>query len=179
MIFISVGHHREKQGASYKGVTEYALATIWAEAVLIELRKRGVTSQLVFGTLKEKVMSINNGYPTVAVEIHFNSARSSEGEPIGKGSETLFYPGSMRGKRLAECIQAYLGKAYEPDRGVKEGWYQMNPMRGPDYFLAKTSCPSVIVEPEFIHRLDEIRGKYIKGCAAIASGIVKYIKEEE
>lgn len=178
MIYISVGHHRAKQGASYQGVTEYQLASVWGAKVVSILHYMELPAQLVFGTLKEKVIAINGNTPMLAVEIHFNSAVNAQGDRIGAGSETLYYPNSMKGKRLAQCIQQKLGGIFKPNRGIKEGWYRMDKQYGPDYFLAKTKCPSVIVEPEFIHRTKDIQEKRLEGCAAIAEGIDHFYRGE-
>ena len=90
-IFISVGHHAEKQGASFSGITEYQLAGDWAFDIvsIINVVQDKHYAQLVRGTLKEKVAVINANNPLLAVEIHFNSAVDEEGEE-GAGRR---YPG--------------------------------------------------------------------------------------
>ena len=159
MIFISAGHYPSQPGAKFERFVEHDEAMIWATMLVSELADRGRNVALVpTGVLKEKVNFINSRIMNgdVAIEIHFNAARNADNEPVGRGSETLYYPGSTNGKTLAEKCQSVLAEFFEPDRGVKEGWYRMNPDNGPDFFLAKTKCPAVILEPEFVHRADRI-----------------------
>ena len=151
MIFISAGHYPSHPGAKWERFVEHDEASIWAESLSAMIDN----SMLVpTGTLRQKVDFINerilNG--DVAIEIHFNAARDANDNPIGKGCETLYYPGSEAGKHIATLCQEALAPLFPPSRGVKEGWYRMDPNRGPDFFLAKTKCPALILEPEFVHR---------------------------
>lgn len=151
MIFISAGHYPPHPGAKWERFVEHDEAIIWAEGLVGAISN----SMLVpTGTLRTKVDFINerlmNG--DIAVEIHFNAARDKHDNPVGRGCETLYYPGSEAGKHIATLCQEALSGVFPPDRGVKEGWYRMNPDNGPDFFLAKTKCPAVIIEPEFVHR---------------------------
>jgi len=190
MIFISAGHHEKAQGATYGAFTEFYFTVKYAEKIIELLGDRCV--RVPAGTLKQKVNFINHYIkenpdkkPYTAIEIHFNSAKMwrdqnangviDDGEMVhvGRGSETLYYPGSKTGKPLAEKIQDALGRVCQPDRGSKEGWYQMNPAKGPDFFLAKTHCRAVIVEPEFIDNIENIRLKSNLACHAIAEALLE------
>lgn len=155
MIFISAGHYPSAPGAKWDRFIEHDEAVVWA-ARLDQLLDTGML--VPTGVLREKVKFINerilNG--DIAIEIHFNAARDSNNNPVGRGCETLYYPGSDRGKKLAEMCQEALEEFYPPNRGAKEGWYRMNKKNGPDFFLAKTKCPAVIIEPEFVHRAEII-----------------------
>lgn len=173
MIFISAGHYPAAPGAKYERFIEHDEAVIWAS----QLAKLVDNSLLVpTGVLKEKVGFINerslNG--DVAIEIHFNAAVNSEGENVGRGCETLYYPGSSKGKILAMLCQDALAELFPPSRGVKEGWYRMDPSRGADFFLAKTICTAVIIEPEFVHRsqiITDNRNQAIEGLAEMLKEI--------
>lgn len=178
MIYVSIGHHESAKGASFDDFNEYDEATIWAKMLVAMLAD---SSKLVPpGTLKDKVNYINSQKDAVcAIEIHFNSAKDSNGNNIGSGSETLYCPNSMFGFKLATCVQKELNKIFKPDRGVKEGWYRMNPKNGPDFFLIQTKVPSVIVEPEFIHRREFIMTHRDDGCLAIARGLQNYVEGEK
>ena len=171
MIFISAGHYPAAPGAKWDRFIEHDEAVIWAEK-LAALLPSGV--MVPTGVLKSKVAFINerilNG--DVAIEIHFNAARNADNEPIGKGSETLYYPGSENGEALAEAVQAVVAAHFAPDRGIKEGWYRMDKSKGADFFLAKTSCPSIIVEPEFVHRSDIIIEKRDATITAMAELLI-------
>ena len=184
MILISAGHHPTKPGACFEGFCEHDEALRWAAAIFSILSP---TEALLVppGTLKDKVGFINARKCALAVEIHFNSAKQwvdrdndgvvDEGEDfhVGRGCETLYYPGSAKGREAAKIVQAAMAETLPPDRGVKEGWYRMNPKFGPDYFLKKTRCTSLIIEPEFIHRKDLI----VKHRQAVCVDLANAIKE--
>jgi len=156
MIFISAGHHPGAPGATFERFIEHDEAVIWSGLMNDSLGESGTL--VPPGTLQSKVDFINsrllNG--DVAIEIHFNAARDKDNLPVGKGCETLYYPGSENGKHLATLCQEALALCFPPSRGVKEGWYRMDPERGADFFLARTKCPAIILEPEFVHRSDLI-----------------------
>jgi hypothetical protein len=91
----------------------------------------------------------------------------------------LYYPGSPIGKRYAEVMQKNLAKPFPPDRGAKAGWYQMRENGVPDYFLKACTCPSLIIEPEFIHRHAALRTKKAAGVAAIAEAVLEILTHIE
>jgi hypothetical protein len=183
MILISAGHHEAAQGAQFKGCTEWKEAVKWKDLIIETIgahKSHGVPS----GTLSEKVKFINERHPWMAVEIHFNAAVDSTGKNIGRGCETLYHPGSVKGKIIAEEVQGFLHQLFPPDRGAKEGWYKMDrpgqvdypgDVDGDetiDYFLRKTSCPAVIIEPEFIHHTISYQHKRTHGCELIAAALL-------
>lgn len=172
-ILLSAGHHSQKKGVSFEGFNEHDEAIEWVK-ILNEIL--GEDSTIVpFMTLPHKVQFINTNKATMAIEIHFNSAQveNDAGElvHVGRGSETLYYPKSVTGKKNALIMQEHLSNVFSPDRGAKEGYYQTNPAKGADYFLRKTKCPSLIIEPEFIHKKSDIIEKRQAGCEAIAKAI--------
>lgn len=183
-IMVSAGHHPTKPGACFGSFCEWDEAKIWADRVVALLD--GLAMRVPDGVLKDKVGFINARSPTLAIEIHFNSYKiwedlnkdgqvsDDELRAAGRGSETLYYPGSHAGKKLATIVQAALALHFPPSRGVKEGYYRMDPANGPDFFLARTKCPSVIVEPEFIHRTDLITTKRDAACAGIACALLDF-----
>ena len=174
MIFVSAGHHPAAPGATHERFTEYDEAIIWAEKLVELLGDEGML--VPTGVLQSKVDYINsrliNG--DIALEIHFNAAADGDGNPVGRGSETLYYPGSAKGEALATAVQAALADVFPPDRGVKEGWYRMDPNRGPDFFLKRTKCPAVILEPEFVHRNDIIIEKRDEAVEKLAIVLSEY-----
>ena len=87
----------------------------------------------------------------------------------------FIFPGSKKGHKLAAAIQSKLGQVMAPDRGIKEGWYKLNPKNGPNIFLADTNCPAVIIEPEFINNIDIILKYRESACEAIVAGIKSYL----
>jgi len=173
LIAISAGHYPLRPGARARGTDEWHEAMEWASRIV---RLMGDISFFVpTGVLKEKVDFIN-AMPDVEVacEIHFNSYPGGQ----ASGSETLYYPGSEKGRQLAEGIQRRLGAIFTPDRGAKEGWYRMDKSNGPDFFLAKTSMTSIIIEPEFLVNIDDIRSKMETGCQVIAEQLIAFIQNE-
>jgi len=186
MIYVSVGHHVAAQGAEYKGITEYHLAGIYVDKICELLGDKA--TRVPNGSLKPKVTFVNERQKKgdIAVEIHFNDFQVwvdannndvvDEGEMIraGKGgSETLFYPGSIKGKAIAEKVQEDLGRIMKPDRGVAIGYYKRNKENGPNYWLRKTNCIAIMIEPQFINRINDIRNKMNEACASIASSLLE------
>lgn len=185
MIFISAGHHEQSRGAKFNNLTEFALATIWVKKLVELLNEK--CFRVPGGRLQDKVDFINNwaDKDSLAVEIHFNSAKmwkdlnrdgiidDDEMVHVGRGSETLYYPGSTKGKSAALTVQDSLGNIMKPNRGAKEGWYRMNPENGPDFFLKKTNCTALIIEPEFIDNTEALRDNFDEACYAIASSLLE------
>jgi hypothetical protein len=181
---ISAGHHDSARGAQHDGVSEYPMTMEWAIALGEALHPYHIQPAIVpSGGLRSKVEFINNLCTLqdvfVAVEIHFNSG------PAGRvwGSETLYYPGSHAGEKIAKHVQDSLGAIMPPNRGAKEGWYRMDRPgvvdyhgdvdgdEKPDYFLARTKCPALILEPEFIQNLGTISTNKQMAINAIAKAL--------
>ena len=176
MICVSGGHYDQARGAHYDGFAEYPETLIWADLIVTNLTLLGIDACVVpSGGLRDKVDWINEVRPraTAAVEIHFNA----DGKHKGKGCETLYYPGSRKGLQLAEEIQRQISTFFPPNRGTKEGWYRMVKGGTADYFLAKTRCPAVIIEPEFIHNKSAITTNQDIGCLIIAEAVAAVVKE--
>lgn len=187
MIFISPGHHQSSKGASYGDFTEFDEAVLW-QIKLMDLLTRERAIAVPPGRLRDKVDFINLKMtefpgPHVAIEIHFNmvwidfneDGKVDPNEYVGDGSETLYYPQSDYGKELATRIQERLSMVFPPNRGAKEGWYQMNPKNKPDYFLAKTNCPALIIEPEFVHHKDKIIEARDVACHVISQELLSIV----
>ena len=187
MIFISGGHHPKAKGAAFGTFNEYEEASLWVKR-LSEIINKDYFIIVPTGGLRSKVAFINKKIqeypdPHIAIEIHFNSDPSHG----GKGSETLYYPKSHYGHELANQIQDKLGIIFEPNRGTKEGWFGMDrpgivdyagDIEGdekPDYFLRKTNCPALIIEPEFIHNQDKIVEARDAGCQVIAQTLINVL----
>lgn len=184
MILVSAGHHQGAQGASWAGRTEWPQAVLWQKLLLQYLADVG--EAVPTGLLRSKVEYINAAQAVCAIEIHFNSAKVG-GQHVGKGCETLYYPGSAKGKQLAFSAQKALSKYFLPDRGIKAGWYRMDQpgvvdYQGDvdgdekvDYFLRETHCPAIIIEPDFIHRWDLIEHNRAQACRAMADELIKLL----
>jgi N-acetylmuramoyl-L-alanine amidase len=114
------------------------------------------------------------------VSIHINSTKSRD--PNIEGFEVWYYPGSIKGRRLAESIIDWF-ESYFPERknrGIK-------PMGDPDEIdyakslivLRETVMPAVIVEVDFINNWKWIIDNQEAIAAMIAAGIKDYLREYE
>jgi len=173
MIAISAGHYPERPGACYEDFCEHGEAKSWAIIITDHLIRLGCDARLVpSGVLSKKVEYTNGCNADIAIEIHFNSA-VSKGEHVGEGCETLFYPESQKGAFIAGEIQTALAPGLFRDRGIKPGWYRMNPKKGVDFFLARTKCPAIIIEPDFIHRVNHIQSNREQACELISETLMR------
>ena len=169
MIFISAGHHPARPGACRDHFCEHDEATRWADAIHALLGEDNAM-RVPTGVLRDKVAFINARHPALAAEIHFNAIHGDN----GSGCLTLYYPGSSKGKLVAGCVQDGMEQMYDRHwDGIMEGYYRMDKSRGPDYFLAKTSCPSIIIEPAFIHQKELITSTRDAACASIAASLLE------
>lgn len=182
MILVSAGHHPTQPGALFGDFVEHDEAMLWVVEIARHLGGRGLV--VPPGVLAKKVDFINRHDPALAIEIHFNDAWKDrnadcvqqDDEHVGTGCETLYMPGSPRGESLAHAVQDSIAAIFAPDRGIKAGYYRMDPARGPDFFLARTVCPSIIVEPDFVTNADRIRANRAGACAAIATALLNWTK---
>lgn len=180
MILVSAGHHPGQTGAHFDDFVEHDEAMLWVVEIARLLGPRGLV--VPPGTLARKVDFINRHSPSLAIEIHFNDAwkdKNSDGivqrdEHVGHGCLTLYMPGSDRGRSLATAVQNSIAQMFLPDLGVREGWYRLDQSRGPDFFLARTVCPAIIVEPDFVTNAKRIRGNRLSACAAIADALLNW-----
>lgn len=149
-INLYIGHDVDRQGAEYYGVTEFMVAS----ALVQHIDHPSIFVLPEDLALVDTVKHANSSGCDLAVELHFNAG----GKPNTEGCETLYCPGSTKGKRAAEAFQrAYIGAEAKHgcearDRGAKEGWYRMEKNGTIDYFLRKTAMPALILEPEFIQQ---------------------------
>lgn len=218
MIAISAGHNPTAKGAKYHNeLNEYDEACRWVQGI-VSSGPSSTFLEVPTGNLRQKVAFINDHNCKLAVEIHFNSLLNNKGKHTGSGAETLYCPGSTSGKFLATEIQKVLSSFYPPDRGIKEGWYQLRnfPLYRardtttqkhglwrkskttaqkdstqfggkystidykepiPDYFLKRTNCPAIIIEPEFVHHYETIRQFENGAWQALSDTLVKITKE--
>lgn len=185
-VLLSAGHSPSSKGASYNDFNEYDEATRWVlllHDLLINTHSFPCAT-VPTGTLLSKVAHINaDPFAKLAIEIHFNSDESKRQH----GSETLYMPGSEKGKWAAEIVQAELAGLFPPSRGAKEGWYRMDKPGHVDYrgdvdgdeavlyFLRATKPVSLILEPEFIYNRETIETKRDAACAALAAALVHIV----
>lgn len=169
MIIIFAGHHSKKPGACFEGFCEHDEALRWLEIIKANTNSEDFIIGPV-GTLREKTQFVNQRNPLLAIDLHFNSAPLKDGKPQGEGSMTLYYPGSNKGLNAAIHIQTQLAKIFLPDKGEREGYYRLDPNRGADWFLARTTCTALIPEPAYIHEKKTIVTRREDGCMALIVG---------
>ena len=189
-IAISAGHYPQRPGviATIDGghiYVEHELAkqvTTVLKSILIQ-QEAETEIQEVWGTLQQKVETINRWGADLALEVHFNDAPN----PAAIGTETLYYTGSTEGKKFAVAIQQQLvEKLGTEDRGAKIGWYQ-GQVGVPLYFLKNTQMPAIIIEVCFLNTTDiekvigipELSNWENNVAEAIANGIGNYISEAD
>jgi hypothetical protein len=185
---LSAGHNPDKKGAKWADLYEYDVTSKWIPEIARYLRYKGHSViEIKTGSLVQKVKDVNvktMGYDDVlAVELHFNSA----GDTFVEGSETIYYPGSVSGHKAAleyntkffELAEKYVIK----DRGIKEGWHRMDRPgvvdfygdqdgdEMPNYWLRKTSCTALILEPLFMCQLPKLNDNWKELCWSIGDSL--------
>ena len=175
-LLLSAGHNEQAQGAvNGEGFTEWVIATQWVNLIQ-ELIDPIIPCAIVpSGTLNSKVKWINQQPDVlVVVEIHFNSNVNA------KGVEALYHPNSKAGARLAKHLTDGFEKRnlFMPNRGPKEGYYQMNPDKPVDFLLRKTNPIACIFEPDFISQKNRIIANKDIACNAIADILIDYVDSE-
>jgi len=122
----------------------------------------------VYISLQNRTYFANDNNADIVISLHANAAANSAAE----GIETLHYPGSENGQKLANNVQKRMIKASNAtDRGIKE--------RDNLYVLRKTLMPAVLVEMGFLtnpkeeHLLNEREYLYLL-MEAIAAGVDDY-----
>jgi N-acetylmuramoyl-L-alanine amidase len=168
MIYLSAGHHPRAPGAAWKGFVEHNEAVLWVNEI-----QRYLNAGIIVppDELSRKIRWVNEraARDDVLVEIHFNAAT-----PTAEGCETLYAPGSVRSQKVAHDLLEAM-EPYFKSRGVKPGWYQQDPKKGPLALLTKTRCAAVIIEPEFIYHSARIREHRPLCCAALANVVKRYL----
>lgn len=178
-VILCGGHHFDAAGATDgEGNSEFPETRIWADTILKHLHEQGV-SVVIIGSapIRNKLPTVNSKvkqseHDCIYVEVHFNSSASTK-KP--SGFETLYCPNSFEGEKLASVVQEAMSTVMTGnDRGIKEGYYQLDPKKGIDAMLEKTACPAIIIEPEFIQHFDKIKELREPCCKAIADALAAY-----
>lgn len=177
-VCLDVGHCPSAAGDGNRtyNISEYRFWRTFAPRVSGYLRDYGHDVVIVNretdggGTgMTACVRACNEANADVVVALHANAYNGK-----ASGSETLYWHSSLRGKRLAQCIQSQVALTLSlPDRGIKP---TTRTERGGTQ-LRGTIAPCVIVEPYFIdndHDYEEAQGKCDALCKAIAVGVANY-----
>jgi N-acetylmuramoyl-L-alanine amidase len=131
--------------------------------------------------LSQRSSLANSKKATILVSVHANALDGSFEGSNPKGVETYYYPGSVKGKKLAETVHKYLIQGTkQTDRGVKAQNLHM---------VRETNMPAILVEAGFMDSLEEIQlllndDFRNEVSEEIAKGIceyldVKYVAEEK
>lgn len=144
-VALIVGHCSSAPGATNQtnGVSEYLFNKNVVE-VLVTLVSKFSECKIITRDKSEKdeVEKVNAYSPDVAFSFHANGFAGE-----ASGSEVLYCLGSAKGAIFAPVMLDHIYKALglrkRGIKGIKEserGWY----------FLSKTVCPALILEPFFI-----------------------------
>ncbi len=176
-VFLDPGHGGQDPGAVGPGETHEAdIALAIARSTLVNLRCSGFEVYMSRETedaevsLQDRCWQARECGADIFISIHCNGFE----DPTAEGFETLYFPGSTEGHRLATSIHKMMHRALFPlgrkDRGMKE--------RGELYVLKHTPMPAVLVEPEFVTNPD---GERLLVRAdnrwKIAEAIIRGVKE--
>ncbi len=181
-IALSIGHGKRVStagiivydpGAVYYGISEHDICLEIGE--MIHTLCSGIPgldlAMIPVGTLQEKVAHVNALVPDALLELHFNSATDTK----VRGVETLYFPGSPKGRKIAVEILGYIANlAALSSRGIKE--------REDLYILKKTRCPAVVVELEFLSNENvarELKEGFLRQrlAYAVSYGLFKLSRE--
>lgn len=169
-LVLSIAHGPNEKQAQSGLFNEYTLSLMWTVQLVEALKYTGLAVRWVNeSSPTATVAEVNEIKPTLALEIHFNSFHDAS----VRGSETLYFPGSVRGKPLADSVQAALGPLMTPDRGAKPGWYQGREAEH-IHFLQATNCTALIIEPGFIDQREEL----IKNIPAAVGALALVLERE-
>lgn len=167
-VFINAGHGGRDCGAVSKNGVKEAVVSLRV-CTILEIILSGMGFETEFyqerSTVNEVAKVENRSGADVFVSVHCNSFCTSNAH----GSETLYYPSSRQGKKLAESVQKKLiDSACLYDRGLKG--------RNDLAVLKYTKAPAVLVEMGFLSNDVEER-LMIEKPELFAQGIAKGIKE--
>lgn len=189
-VAIDIGHARNT-GAVCNGLEEHAVVSVIGRELEKLLAGKGhVVDVLDFPELSNKadlnatIKAANAGGYDIGISLHCDSAsrymveRNPDGEekcvvehnPNPHGAHVCYYPGSVRGKRLAVCISGHLVKLL-PGRSDK---VQERPYLA---ILRQTRCPWVLCECGFItnpENADMMKKHPERIAEAIAEGVESY-----
>lgn len=172
-IVIDPGHGGSDMGAHSKGLQEKNVVLDIAQKLQKLLSSAGHSIKTtresdVYVDLYERANIANNFNADIFVSIHCNAGNSEQ----ANGTETLYYPGSEKGRMFAGEVQEnLLEKLDRQDRGLKK--------RGDLVVLNSTEMPAVLVEVAFIsHPIERklLRDEGFRQLAAeaIAEGVEEY-----
>lgn len=144
-VFLSAGHGGSDPGACGNGLKEKDINLQILLACQAELVRHGVTVVCSRTTdandpVAEEVREANASGADIAVSFHTNAGG-------GDGSESFYYKGSSKGKKLAELCEKHIKAIGQNSRGVKTN----NLM-----FTRSTKMTAVLCECAFVDNKKDI-----------------------
>ena len=145
-IFLSAGHGGSDPGAIGNGLKEKDINLQIMLACHAELVQHGLTvvcsrTSDANDPVSEEVKEANASGADLAVSFHTNAGG-------GNGSESYYYAGNNKGKKLAELCEKYTMQIGQNSRGAKAGNHL--------YFIKKTNMTAVLCECAFIDNASDI-----------------------
>lgn len=171
-VVIDPGHGGKDPGSNAYGLVEKDLTLDLALRLQKILTSKGITTTLTrttdeFISLEDRAEMANSSAKTIFISLHFNGHTDRS---IG-GTETLYWPGSEKGRELASYIQSELGRRLVTrNRGFKPERLKV---------LEETRCTAALVECGFLsNRWESQRcgAEWFRQILAeeIAQGILRY-----
>lgn len=144
-VFLSAGHGGSDPGAVGNGLKEKDINLQIMLACQAELVRHGVTvvcsrTTDAYDPVQQEVREANASGADIAVSFHTNAGG-------GDGSESFYYAGNSKGKRLAELCEKHTKAIGQNSRGVKTN----NLM-----FTRETTMTAVLCECAFIDTKKDI-----------------------
>ena len=170
-ICVIIGHGGNDCGAvsQDKKTTELGYNTKLADELvelLVDNGYEAFTHNRGYSKMENTTL-INSLNPDLAISLHCNSANT-----VATGTEAIYYPGSVKGKKFAELLSKNVSEALGlKNRGAKEPWHG----RGSG-LLSRIKAPCVISEPFFIDNNEDLKKAFEKKNEYIEA-IVKIINE--
>lgn len=170
-VFINPGHApngNPDPGACCNGLRECDVAHNVANLLAGYLVTAGVevADVLQDDSLSAICDNANSSGADLFISIHCNSVAN----PNAEGTETWYWQGSVKGKKLSECINKQICSSLGTiNRGAK-------PTTGL-YVIKHTGCTAVLVEMAFISNMDEnilLKQNQDEFARAIARGVTDY-----
>lgn len=174
-IALDIGHAKGT-GARGNGLEEHDVACVIARHLFAQLKDMGHTVHVLdfpdkgnTEDLNATIKASNEGGYDFGISLHCDSSDN----PQAHGAHVCFYPGSVKGSRLAICIA-------EPLSRLLPGRANTVQSRPGLAVLKKTRCPWVLCECGFITNPENasiLKDHPGRIAEAIAEGVKDYINQ--
>ncbi len=174
-IAIDIGH-ANNTGARGNGLEEHAVAVTIAECLAPMLQKLGAKVDVIdfpgmsnAQDLNATIKAANEGGYDFGISLHCDASDN----PQAHGAHVCFYPGSVKGSRLAICIA-------EPLSRLLPGRANTVQSRPGLAVLKRTRCPWVLCECGFITNPENaalMKDHPGRIAEAIAEGVKDYLNQ--